>query len=220
MMGIVLLTVILVTGIIFILQNQDTVTLVVLGIYQTPSLSVGLWVLVFITVGFFTGLLLSSTRTTTAKTSGYSQKTKPASRKTQEISSNNSDEIDEWDIEQPPIKPTVTPPLNRGNTPVEEDVFPRNSTFIPKEMPPPSSGKADNPVEVPPPPPGSDDSPPVPPTPRTSAIYSYSYRDSKKNQTGTASDEVVDANYRLITPSSGVENTPSSRNIEEEEEWI
>ncbi|MGP0127760.1 MAG: LapA family protein [cyanobacterium endosymbiont of Rhopalodia musculus] len=227
---------ILVSTVVFLIQNQQTVTLYFLGINAktalfTLTLPVGIWVMLFSVFGILTSLIIqfinqfsssfSSRDFTFPLQSSQLSGSSPSSKKTDwgKTSQRNWGKIEEdfeeedgWDIEKPPRQPTFTREKLEQKLQEEED---RTTDFEVRQPPRKAS--------------------------RQGSIYSYTYRElgeSKDSPLFQESvdpppkkpeilesenktvDQVYDANYRVLTPPYRKDKESSNFDQEEDQDWI
>jgi uncharacterized integral membrane protein len=235
-MKLLLTLLIIVSTVVFLIQNQQAVTLYFLGINAktalfTLTLPVGIWVILFSIFGILTSLIIQFLNQFSSSFSlrnftfppQFSQlsESSPSSKKAgwgNQYQRNlgkieqDFEEEDGWDIENPPTKPTFTREKLKRKLQEEEE----QATVFEVRQPP---SKAFH----------------------KGSIYSYTYRelhDSKntplfqesvkstptkqdtlelKNQTV---DQVYDASYRVLTPPYRNEQESSSFDQEEDQDWI
>ncbi|MGK7932462.1 MAG: hypothetical protein AB4041_13660 [Microcystaceae cyanobacterium] len=219
MRWIVVAVIIVVSGILC-WSNWQPITLYFLGnSAQTAllslSLPLALWVLLFTLAGFITGFFIQVlNRLVSASPTPRRPRQRVTSPPPQPMGVSPNSERDweqqrpnEWDIEEPPHSPTQTsyspPPTPKNPDPPPQDRFKAESPSVAK-----SSEQTPLDAEV------KASSPPQKTT-REGSVYTYTYRekgDRPAPPTANSSDQVYDANYRVITPPS---NEP-----EPEEDWI
>lgn len=179
-------------GILFA-QNLQPVSLVFFGFYKTMPLPLAVWLLSFLLAGLFTSVLGQTL------SNFSSQKTRTTVNRSESRS---------------PDKAESKPSQSQK---VKEKVFPREENKIEDdewdiEQPPKKSRETEAPEAV------RDEGAQQPKTTyRSGSVYSYSYRDTDGRKDG-ATDEIYDANYRVIKP-------PLRENKEDdteqpEEDWI
>lgn len=194
---------------LFLLQNQQPVSLVFFGGITILTMPIGVWILIFTAAGVITSLILqllnTLSRQTTPKkrdfeelksdSSPFPKQTYGDRKKQQEKRSPptdydwaNSNDMDDWNIEEPPTETTTTKP-NFERSLREESVKPVEVQKQPKSI----SQKG--------------------------SVYSYGYREPT-DKVSDKTDKVYDANYRVIQPPYR-ENTEQQTKIDEEEEdWV
>lgn len=178
----------LITITIFVIQNRQLITIIILNRPLTIALPLGIWVLIFMIAGIMTSLIIKLLNpveiipvadTYSPKNSPKNQANNFKNKDNEELE--NEDE-DEWNIEEPPIEPTrIKPPIKDKVRPEnfdqEEIEKQREREFEFKEnQAKPTSQKEEN---------VNNFEPQKPP--------SRPPRKPKSNQ-------VYDANYRVITP--------------------
>ncbi|BBA80254.1 hypothetical protein RGRSB_1888 [cyanobacterium endosymbiont of Rhopalodia gibberula] len=226
---------ILVLTVVFLIQNQQTVTLYFLGVSAntalfTLTLPMGIWVILFIVFGILTSLIiqflnhfsssLSSRNSTFPPQSSQLPESSPSSKKIDwgKTSQRNWGKIEEdfeeedgWDIEEPPTKPTFIREKLERKLQEEE----RATGFEVQQSPRKAS--------------------------RQGSIYSYTYRElhdsednslfqksvelpPKKQETleskNETVDQVYDASYRVLTPPYRKDQESSNSDQEEDQDWI
>ncbi len=212
-----------------IVQNQQPVALVFFGGVFSITLPIAFWVLLFTASGIITTIFCrtlnalfkpSSSKPSVPKSPPSRSQSAPVSQPRQDKQKLSASppslredwgqktEIDEWDIEEPPIDPTEI--FNRGRT---ERVRVQDKT---------------SPLETPQEPTSVS---------RQGTVYSYSYREQRDriepqekidpegktpvtDTNPSKPESVYDANYRIITPPyrDSTEEKPSRD--EEEEDWV
>ncbi|HAC63883.1 MAG TPA: hypothetical protein DCF68_10180 [Cyanothece sp. UBA12306] len=229
---------ILVSTIIFLVQNQQPVVLYFLGTNAqtalfTIQLPIGIWVVLFTAAGILTSLILQflnrSSPATTRKPLNPPPRQKPPKTPSSESSSSESseeldwgkmpqtnwegtvpetiDEEDDWNIEEPPIKPTVPREQRQSRSPLDD-----RGNF--ERQQPPSKVS------------------------RQGSMYSYTYRElsdekeeipspqsspTKEPKPGKnkADNQIYDANYRIITPPyREPEDSSDPKQDQEDEDWL
>jgi len=244
-MGVIAVLFLLVSGIIFLLQNRDPITLFILGnSSQTAlfslTLPLGLWVILFIGLGILTSLLLQVLQSLgTPKVSvsprppARPRPPQPAPRRSPPPPSrekweweNPIPEADNWEdpeplVDRPPDRPKA-PPEDRPvvNLPRRDAPTPEPPLSPPVDIPP-ASVKAEDlkQFEVNQSPQQSN---------REGTLYSYTYREPRRTKTQTDSTSeipsspapakpVYDADYRVINPAS---RSPDATTWEEDEDWV
>jgi uncharacterized integral membrane protein len=200
---------------IFIVQNQQPVSLKFFGQIQI-QMPIALWALLFTAAGIFTSFCLQllnlrprraiSDRSDTGRPKPFSPsspsfKTTSDYRQSQEVqrspASNYTtaaqtdwameNDDDEWNIEEPPAEPT----------PIPEDSIRQlgkdtKTNFETQQQPKTVSQRG--------------------------SVYSHSYRESKNPRVGKT-ETVYDANYRVITPPYQ-EKTEQPQEKDDEEDWL
>ena len=227
---------ILVSTVVFLIQNQQTVTLYFLGTNAKTalfalSLPVGIWVMLFIVFGILTSLIiqfinqLSSSLSPrdfpfypqSSQVSGSSPSSKKndwgkTSQRNWEKIEQDFEEEDGWDIDKPPTQSTFTRETLEQKLHQEEE---QTTSFEVRQ--------------------------PARKAFRQGSIYSYTYRelhDSKDSPLFQKSvepsskkpeilesksktvDRVYDANYRVLTPPYRKDQESSNFDQEEEQDWI
>ncbi|WP_013325357.1 lipopolysaccharide assembly protein LapA domain-containing protein [Gloeothece verrucosa] len=209
----------LVISIVFVLQNQQPVALVIFGT-KTIQLSLAVWVLIFAGAGLFTSLLLQllyvsfRRRTPREPLASMSppEPVAPPPRQgfTREVfESNRQKEVSD--------RPSTTDSQtnfewDRDNSSKDWDIEtpPSEPTVIQKEFNSIFSQEQASNFEV-------QQQPKT--TSRQGSVYSYSYREAKPPERRSP-DPVYDADYRVIN-SPYPENPPQSTDKEDEdEEWV
>lgn len=217
-----LILVLLLGGIsVFVLQNREPVTLVFFGSNKT-TLPIAFWVLSFTGAGAMTSVLWqilnrsgkSSNPSTTQRVYPKSPDPFPPSSRVQDSgvrprqqewrspmnsppsraeSDWETEDKEDWNIEQAPIKePEPNPPRDNFERSLKEDVA---TNFEAQQQPKTVS--------------------------HTGSVYSYGYREAKNQEQDTGkTDQVYDANYRVITPPYRENTKPNKVEDEEEEDWI
>lgn len=182
-------------GILFV-QNLQPVSLVFFGFYKTTPLPLSVWLISFLGAG-----LLSSA----------------ASQILSNLVSQKSPKI-AAKVEKPPktSKNKETNPKSEvKNSRFEADWNAQNKGDDDEwdiEQPPKKTSQINDDQPSP-----QETSPPPQTGERPSSVYSYSYRD-KENRTQGATDQIYDANYRVIKPPVTENNQP--REDQEDEDWI
>ncbi|YAI82109.1 MAG: LapA family protein [cyanobacterium endosymbiont of Rhopalodia sterrenbergii] len=227
---------ILVSTVVFLIQNQQTVTLYFLGINAktalfTLTLPVGIWVILFSISGILTSLIIQFLNRFSSSLSSRDFTFPPQSSRLSESSSSSKkidwgktsqrnwgkieqdfEEEDGWDIENPPIQPTFT--REKLEQKLQEE----------------GEQAADFEIRQPP-----------KKAFRQGSIYSYTYRElhdsedsslfqksvkplPKKQETiesiNETVDQVYDASYRVLTPPYGKDQESSNFDQEEDQDWI
>ncbi|PSF37649.1 hypothetical protein C7H19_08830 [Aphanothece hegewaldii CCALA 016] len=268
---IILLLLFIVIG-VFVFSNLQSVTLIFFGGSMIARLPLSIWIVIFTGAGLIGSLviqLLSNLfRPSRAKVEPF--KPSPSPRPKQPLNplrsetsfrspSNTQDwnrstyqstppnEVDDWDIESPPVQTTPIRDYERERIQEKEPIQYTVPSFVqesPKE--PPLEEKPlqeiENTLRKP-----IDETLQefsfkkepivqdnqeesinyeVPQSPqnvsRSGSIYSYTYRESTKSQKQTP-ERVYDANFRVITPpiKENIDNNPrNSQTDPDEEEWI
>ena len=227
---------ILVSTVVFLIQNQQTVTLYFLGINAKTalfslSLPVGIWVILFSIFGILTSLIIQLVNQFSSSLSPrdftfYPQSpeisgSSPSSKKTDwgKTSQRNwgkieqdFEEEDGWDIDKPPTQPTFTREKLERKLQEEEE----QTTGFEVRQPPRKAF-------------------------HQGSIYSYTYRELRDSENSRLSqesveplpnkpetlesnnktvDRVYDANYRVLTPPYRKDQESSNFDQEEEQDWI
>ncbi|XLQ11653.1 MAG: LapA family protein [cyanobacterium endosymbiont of Epithemia adnata isolate EadnSB Bon19] len=227
---------IIVSTVVFLIQNQQAVTLYFIGINAktallTLTLPVGIWVILFIIFGILTSLIIQflnqfsssfslrnfnfppqssqfSESSPSSKKAGWGNQSQRNWGKTEQ----DFEEEDGWDIENPPTKPTFTREKLERKLQEEEE----QSTVFEVRQPPRKAF-------------------------HKGSIYSYIYREShdpkdspifqesvkspsKKQDTlelrNKTVDQVYDASYRVLTPPYRNDQESSNFDQEEDQDWI
>ncbi|WP_267384290.1 LapA family protein [Cyanobacterium sp. uoEpiScrs1] len=234
-MKLLLLLLILVSTIVFLIQNPQPITLYFLGINAktallTLTLPVGIWAFLFIILGFLTSLIITLINQFSSSFSlrGFTfplqasqfSNSSPSSKKFDwgKTSLRNwgkpeqeFDEEDAWDIEEPPTNSTFT--CEQLEEPQAEEE--RATDFEILQSPKKVSCQG--------------------------SIYSYTYRELRDSENSSllresvkpppkkpetlksknkTVDQVYDANYRVLTPPYCENQKSSNCNQEEDQDWI
>ncbi len=186
-----LLIISLITLVIFMIQNRQLITIVILNRPLTLALPLGIWVIIFIIAGLVTSgiIKLLNPVEIIPVADTYSS---PSSKRSNPVNKYKNDEDledeDEWNIEEPPVE--KTPIQDRFQKSSRAEIFnqeerekQREREFTFKENQPQQTSSPPNNYEK-----------KEPSTPQKS---------QRKKK-----DDVYDANYRIITP-------PYHQNVEE-----
>ena len=235
-MKLLLLLLIIISTVVFTIQNQQSIALYFLGTStQTALLTlefpVGIWVILFSISGILTSLIMqflnqlsspSSPRNFSALSQAFKlSKFSPFSKKADwgkryqrnwEKIEQEFEEEDSWDIEKPPTESTFTSQKLEQKIQEEEE---QATSFEVQQSPKKAS--------------------------RQGSIYSYTYRElhdsedgplfnesikpSPKKQENPNSkskvvDQIYDANYRILTPPYHNVQESSNFDQEEDQDWI
>jgi len=169
---------------IFVIQNRQLITIIILNRPLTFSLPLGIWVLIFMIAGIITSLIIKLINPVeiipVADT--YSPKNYQKNQANQFKNEEIEEDEDEWNIEEPPIEPTrIKPPIKDKVRPEnfdqEEIEKQREREFQFKDNQVQQTSQKEENVNN-----FEQEKPPIRPS-----------RKPKSNQ-------VYDANYRVITP--------------------
>jgi uncharacterized integral membrane protein len=197
--NIIFLGLILMVVIIFTLQNQEVITVTLLNQPLPLKLPLSWWILLSTGAGMLTSLILQLFN----QFSGNSNQ----GRFSATVKQSNSPEP------SPDLDPKPSRTRLQESEPDDEWNIEEPPQIIPERIESEwSARQKEQSNEL-------EEEAPFQPPPRSSALYSYRYRESQKKQpeNTTSDQEVYDAEYRVITPPY---QDPPSEASEEDEDWI
>ncbi len=244
-MGVIFVLFLLASGVVFLLQNRDLITLFILGnSSQTAlfslTLPLGLWVILFIGLGFFTSLLLQVLRTPGTPKSTISPRPPARPRPPQPSPRRSPPPPEKWSWDNPiPEADNWEDSDTLGDRP-ENRTEDRPVVNLPRRDAPPPTPDPPlfPPLEVPPVEAKANvkaqdlkqfevkQSPQQ--SNREGTLYSYTYREPRRTKVKTdpsseppsspaPSKPVYDADYRVINPP---QRPAEATTWEDEEDWV
>lgn len=186
-----LLLISLITLVIFIIQNRQLITIVILNRPLTLALPLGIWVIIFMIAGFITSLLIKLLNPVEIipVVDTYSSPSSKVSNKGNNYKNDEDlEEDDEWNIEEPPVE--KTPIKDRFQKSSREEIF--NQEEMEKQREKEFEFKENQTPQTSPLPDNNYEKKEASMPPKSSPPPRKSQRKKK--------DDVYDANYRIITP--------------------
>ncbi len=205
-------------AIVFVVQNQELVSLVFFGKGQTFQLPIAVWILLFSTAGALTSLFLQFLNFQQRPTQlrRYAPEPKPYSPRSrrQETTQERDRPSDARQVPTP--KPTPTPAAES-----DWETTGEKGDWNTEESAPESTAKRENfdrslkedeskTFEVKQEPKTAS---------RSGSVYSYGYREPKDKGVGKT-EQVYDANYRVITPPYRQNAEQQTDEDESDQDWI